>query len=146
MIVAKPKKGTLFSLGLFIVLAVGLATYITYTMLQGQPVWYQYALVALLYPIGIGLAIKVVWGYKVITVGKNKISIKYPIRFQTVEYTLKQLISWKEAIVKTGTGTFKEVSIKFDNGKVLNLSYQEHTDYPQVIQYLKKKCPRKAIK
>ena len=147
MIVAKPKRNTLFSLGLFIALAVGMAVYITLLILKSDnPAWYQYVLTTLLYPIGIGLALKVIVGYKSVTIGKNKIEINYPVQFRKLQYDLKDITSWKETSVKTATGTYKEVAIQFNNKKTLNLSYQEHTDYSKVVQYLKKKCSRAQVK
>lgn len=144
MIVAKPKIGTLFSLGLFIFISLAIAIYTAYYMLNANTIaWYQYAVVIILFPLALGLAAKVILGYKIIEIGKEKLDITFPTRFKKETYRIKDIDYWKETKVKTATGTYKEVEIQFENKKKLALSYQEHTDYPKVIQYLKKKCAKK---
>ncbi|UII32902.1 hypothetical protein LVD17_03540 [Fulvivirga ulvae] len=144
MIVAKPKVGTLFSLGLFIAISLSVAIYTAFLMLASNSIaWYQYAIVIILFPLSLGLAVKVVFGYKIISIGKEKLDITFPTRFKRESYKIKDIDYWKETQVKTATGTYKEVEIQFDDKKQLSLSFQEHTDYPKVIQYLKKKCAKK---
>ena len=144
VIVAKPKIGTLFSLGVFILASLGVATITGYHMLHASEIaWYQYVIVLILFPLGFGLAAKVIFGYKVVEIGKEKIDIIFPTRFKKQGYRLKDIDSWKETQVKAATGTYKEVEITFTDKKQIYLSYQEHTDYFKVIQYLKKKCSKK---
>lgn len=144
MIVAKPKIGTLFSLGVVIFLSLGFASYTAYQMVHADAIaWYQYLIVLLLFPLGLGLAAKVILGYKVIELGKGRIDIRFPVRLKRKSHKIKEIDHWKETTVKTATGTYKEVEITFADKTKLTLSYQEHTEYPKVIQYLKKKCARK---
>lgn len=144
MIVAKPKIGTLFSLGVFILVSLGIAALTASYMLAAQNIaWYQYVIVLVLFPLGLGLAVKVIFGYKIIIIGKGKIEIKFPTRFKKKAYRINEIDYWKETKVKAATGTYKEVEINFTDKKQLYLSYQEHTDYPKVIQYLKKKCAKR---
>ena len=144
MIVAKPKIGTLFSLGLFVALSLTVAIYTTTFMVDSEYIaWYQYLIVIVLFPLALGLAAKVILGYKVIEIGKEKLDIRFPTRFKRKSYRIKDIDYWKETQVKTATGTYKEVEIQFEDKKQLTLSYQEHTDYTKVVNYLKKKCARK---
>ncbi|ELR69084.1 hypothetical protein C900_05473 [Fulvivirga imtechensis AK7] len=144
MIIAKPKIGTLFSLGVFILASLAVATITGYYMINASEItWYQYVIVLVLYPLGFGLAAKVIFGYKIVEVGKEKIDIRFPTRFTKRGYKLRDIDFWKETQVKAATGTYKEVEITFIDKKHLYLSYQEHTDYSKVIQYLKKKCAKK---
>lgn len=144
MITAKPKVGTLFSLGTFILTSLAIAGVTAWYMLHSNSIaWYQYLIVLILFPLGLGLAAKVIFGYKIVQVGKGRIDISFPVRFKKTGYRLKEIDSWKETQVKAATGTYKEVEINFLDKKQLYLSYQEHTDYLKVIQYLKKKCPKK---
>ena len=80
---------------------------------------------------------------KKVYIGKEKIDIHFPTRFTKKTYGIKDIASWKEEQVKTATGTYKELEVLFQSNYKLNLSYQEHTDYPAVVRYLKKKCGRK---
>lgn len=143
MIIAKPKIGTLFSLGLFVILSLGLASFTAYHMFNATTIaWYQYLIVIILFPLGLGLAVKVVLGYKIIEIGKERIEVRFPVKFKKESHKLKDIERWKETTVKTATGTYKEVDIRFSDKKQLTLSYQEHTDYPKVVKYLKKRCAR----
>ncbi|MBL6447309.1 hypothetical protein JMN32_13400 [Fulvivirga sp. 29W222] len=144
MIVAKPKVGTLFSLGLFIAISLAVAIYTASFMIDNSDIaWYQYVIVIILFPLSLGLAAKVIFGYKIIAIGKEKLDITFPTRFKKKSYKIKDIDYWKETQVKTATGTYKELEIQFDDKKQLSLSYQEHTDYPKVVNYLKKKCAKK---
>lgn len=147
LIIAKPKIGTLFSLGAFIVLSVVIASFTASHMIGEENIaWYQYLIVIVLFPLALGLATKLIFGYKIIEVGKEKIDIFFPTRFKRQSYKIKEIDFWQETQVKTATGTYKEVQIQFADKKKLSLSYQEHTEYPQVIKYLKKKCAKKMKK
>lgn len=131
-------------MGIFIAVALSLAIFCTYLMVDsGKIIWYQFLTAIILGPIALGLLFKVILGYKIVSIGKERIEIHHPTRFRKKDYTLKEIDFWKETEVKTATGMYKELEILFLNKRKLNLSYQEHTDYPAVIKYLKKKCGKK---
>jgi cytochrome c biogenesis protein CcdA len=140
---SKPKIGTLFSLAIFIVFCLSAAGVSLYFMLsQTYYEWYQYALVVVLGPLGLGLFFRTILSYKVVHLGKGSIEVRLPTRFKTTTYKLSNVSKWSETEIKTLGGKYKELKILFDNKKKLQLSMQEHTNYPQVIKYLKKKCPK----
>lgn len=147
MITSKPKKGTLLSITLFLVLAYTLAI-INFNILLKNPAapWYNYALFLVLGPLAVGLTFRMLLNYKILYFGKNQIQVRYPVRFSDQRYTLKDLSAWKEEKVKTMANPYKELVLRFSNGKSAKLSLQEHTDYEKVVRYLEKKCPKKRLK
>jgi hypothetical protein len=65
---------------------------------------------------------------------------------QQKNYKLEAVQFWFENQVKTGKNSvYKELVIKFEDGKKVTLSPKESTDYERVIQYLKQKLAKKKI-
>ena len=144
MIIAKPKMGTLFSLGVFITICLGTCGYLLFRYLnEGQFAMLQYVIMLVTGSLGLGLLARIILGYRIVSIGKSKIEVRYPTRFKTLNYKLQNILHCRERKVKTASGTFKELEVQFDDKKKLMLSYQEHTDYPKVISYLRQKCPKK---
>ncbi len=147
VIVVKPKNSTLFSLGVFIVICLGISGYMLPRVLEGGRVeWYEYLFVIVPGPIALGLMTKTIFGYKKVEVGQERISISYPIRSARRVYPLKEIDRWTEHEVKTAGSKFKELNVYFKNGKKLALSLQEHDRYADMIKYLRKKCAKKFVK
>ncbi len=147
MIISKPKFNTLFALAVFITASLAIATYGLIVLLKGTTVWWAYTLAFLFSPIALGLIIKVTWGYKIISLGSQKLEVSFPFRMKNKKYLLKQLVSWEESIVKTGSGLFKELTLRFDDGLKMTLSYHENSHYDKIFEYLSKnaaKSQRKA--
>ena len=146
MIVSKPKASTLFSLTVFTLLALGGVLLSGIVIMKGESVaWYQYMAVFILTPFVIGLGRKLTWHYKVVTFGKDMINVKYPVQLKNISKSLKEIKGWKENIVKTPSGRFREVSILFDDNRSVKLSYQENTEYEKVFRYLEQKCKKKKV-
>ena len=146
MIVAKPKISTLFSLGTFVLLCLAISSYAIGHMLSGKSIlWYHYTLAIIFFPIGLGLLLRMLLGYRVISVGKEKFEVRFPSRFSNRTYKLKDISQWKETAVKTVSGTFKEVEIRFNDDKKITVSIQEHTDYKPLLKYLQKKCAKLKV-
>ena len=146
MIISKPKFGTLFSLALFIVASLAIATYGLIVLLKEQAVWWAYVLAFLFYPVALGLIFKVTWGYKIISLGSQKLEVKFPFRMKNKKYHLKQLVSWEESIVKTGSGPFKELTLRFDDGLKMTLSYHENSNYDKIFDYFSKNAAKSGRK
>ncbi len=136
MIISKPKFGTLLSLSVFIAASLAIATYGLIVLLDGQAIWWAYTLTMLFYPIALGLMIKITWGYKIISLGSQKLEIRFPFRMKKKKYHLKQLVRWEESIVKTGSVPFKELTLRFDDGLKMKLSYHENSNYDKILNYL----------
>ncbi len=146
MIVAKPKISTLFSLGVFILFCMIASGYAIGHMLSGKTIlWYHYSLAIIFFPIGLGLLFRMLLGYRIIRVGKEKIEVHFPSKFTTRTYKLKDISQWKETAVKTVSGTFKEVEVLFNDRKKITVSIQEHTDYKPLLKYLQKKCAKLKV-
>lgn len=146
MIVAKPKISTLFSLGVFILFCMIASGYAIGHMLSGKTIlWYHYTLAIIFFPIGLGLLFRMLLGYRIIRVGKEKIEVHFPSKFTTRTYKLKDISQWKETAVKTVSGTFKEVEVLFNDRKKITVSIQEHTDYKPLLKYLQKKCAKLKV-
>lgn len=147
MIISKPKSGTLLSLSIFIMGSLAIATYGLNKLLSGQLVWWAYTLAFLFYPIALGLMIKITWGYKIISLGSQKLEVRFPFRMKKKKYHLKQLVTWEETMVKTGSMPFKELTLRFDDGLKIKLSYHENSNYDEIFDYLTRnvaKSQRKA--
>jgi len=142
MIISKPKFGTLLSLSIFIVGSLAIASYGLNELLSGQPVWWAYTLTILFYPITLGLMIKITWGYKIILLGSQKLEVRFPFRRKKKKYHLKQLVRWEESIVKTGSGPFKELTLRFDDGLKMKLSYHENSNYDKIFDYLSRNAAK----
>lgn len=145
MIISKPKVGTLFSVGVFVTASLMAAGYGASNIKDQQTEWYFYALFLIFGPLGLGLLLRMILKYKIVRIGKGSITIHFPIRFSSRNYKLNQLTSWKETAINTAGGKYKEVELLFDNKRKLYLSMQEHTNYPQVLNYLRKKAGKKSI-
>jgi len=146
MIVAKPKVGTLFSLGIFIAICLAVSGYAIGHMISGKTIlWYHYTLGLIFFPVGLGLLFRLLLGYRVIKVAKGRFNINYPSRFSQKTYKLGEIDKWKETEVKTVSGTFKELEILFNDRKKIKVSIQEHTDYLQLRKYLTKKCAKLKV-
>jgi len=146
MIVAKPKVGTLFSLGVFIILSLIGSGYAIGRFFSGEAMlWYHYALAVIFFPIGMGLLFRLLLGYRIVKISKGRFDVNYPSRFSKKTYKINDLDKWKEVEVKTATGTYKEVELHFNDKKKLSFSMQEHTDYPKLKNYLSKKCAKLRV-
>jgi hypothetical protein len=108
--------------------------------------WYKYVLAILFLPLGTAILIRTLWSYKRISIGKGKIHVHYPVRMRHTEFSVKEIISWKEESIKTASGTYRELQIKHSTHKTLDISMQEHSRYKETLKYLKSKCAGKQIR
>lgn len=144
MIISKPKYSTLFSLVIFLAIAYGLVIFTLINFMSAeQKAVYQYAILILISPIAIGVTIKILYSYKTIKIGRGKLVIHYPFRFKSLDFKLRQIEKWEETIIKAGSNVIKELSITFEDQVQVKLTKQENSAYEEIINYLKKKCPKK---
>ena len=147
MIIAKPRFNTLFAFGTFLVLSTFvLVLNIRVILEELQITWYRVLIIGLLLPICIYLFYRIFFQYKKISIGNNKFRIDYSLRGINRVYELKQIESWKEEVVKTGKNSqYRELIIKFNNGKTLTMGMQEYTEYKKILDYLIQKVGKKRI-
>jgi len=146
MITSKPKSGTLFAVGVFLIMAYGASGYMLYHVVQNQAfATYQMILLPLTIGIALGVTIKTIIDYKTIVIDKDRVDVKFLLPINK-RYYLKNLNFWQETKIKTFSSTFKELTLRFDNRKAVKLSTQENSNYERIVRYLKKKYSRKEQK
>ncbi len=143
MIISKPKSSALISLGIFIILSFALGGYALRAILNEVGVWYHYLISSLALSVAFILLLRQVLSYKIINIGEM-VKVKYPFRWKVIEFKLKDIIQWKEIVIKTKNAPFKQLELKF-NGYLLKLSVQENTNYESINKYLKKRAGKKEI-
>ncbi|MEP4531920.1 MAG: hypothetical protein ABJ004_02460 [Cyclobacteriaceae bacterium] len=140
MIVSKPKSNTTVALGVFLVL-IFVVFFFLLNSLISVPDYFIFKLVLTPIVLVIGLIVlsKFLGSLKVVTLGKDKITVLYLITRMRISIDVSQVLGWREEVVKTKNGDFREVKILYTKKKILKLSNKENTEYDKVIQYLKKK-------
>ena len=128
---------------MFAIPLLALAIYGFYILKTGNTFWYHYLYMIGFGPIALGLILRQVFGYKTITIGKGKLTISPLFKRTKIVHSLKQLERWSETSIKTPSGNYKQLELVFDNNRKVGMSMQEHTEYHQVIKYLKKKHSQK---
>ena len=140
MIVCKPKAGSLFSLGIFSIggMAGGGFSF-RLILFEMQIPWYHYPSALILLPLGLVIFFRIFWSYKIVTFGKEKISVRFPFRIKSFSVTLKEINVWKEVRVNTKTGNYREIEIS-GGGKTISINLQEYSNYQEALKYLDKKA------
>ncbi|MEP0365420.1 MAG: hypothetical protein ABJN36_08060 [Cyclobacteriaceae bacterium] len=140
MIVSKPKSNTTVALGVFLVL-IFVVFFFLLNSLISVPDYFIFKLVLTPIVLVIGLIVlsKFLGSLKVVTLGKDKITVLYLITRMRISIDVSQVLGWREEVVKTKNGDFCEVKILYTKKKILKLSNKENTEYDKVIQYLKKR-------
>ena len=139
MIVSKPKIGTLFSVGIFILMAFGLFIYGMFRIQSATDRSWWYVLIYTSGPIGLIVLIKILFSLKTLKIGKEKFEVKFPFKFVKYTFGGKDIDHWFHTSIKTYGGLYEELTIKLTSGKQLALSKQENTEYDKTLMYLKKK-------
>ena len=82
MIVSKPKRGTIFSLGVVTVIVIG-GLFYAVNQLRGVAsiATWQYLMIGILLLTASLLLHKLLFNYKVLKIGENKFHVYYPFRF-----------------------------------------------------------------
>ena len=147
MLVSKPNIKTLFSLLVFLAVDFGLLAYLYLVPLQelGAPFYLQ-LLMGILGLVALIILWKIVGAYKILSIQKKKIKVRYPLRTGSFESHLNNLVNWQETIIKTNNTQFKELKMKFEPDNVVKISLQENTNYGKVLDFLKRNAPKKELK
>jgi len=147
MITSRPKRQTVFSLGIFTtVIMVGLVySWIQLVKLQEVPTW-RYVVVGLLLLTASLLLHKLIFNYKVIKISHDKVHIYYPFRFFKSVQDIKDLGAWQETVIDTKKDEYKQLKLVFVNKGFVKISNQENSEYDKVYKYIKRKAPKKEVK
>ena len=147
MIISKPQTSTITSFTFFLLITfvvLGMNVWAVVNTLK--PAWYNYVVIGLLLPIAGFVLYKIFIRYKIIRLGNNQIEVNFPVLRQFKKYNLQEVQFWFENQVKTGKNSiYRELVIKFEDGKKVSLSPKESTEYERTIQYLKQKLPKKKV-
>lgn len=140
MIISKPKTQTLTALSLFLILIFASFFLVLNSLLKDESYFIiKLILAPIILVIGLLVLGKLLGAIKVVKLGDNKLEAFYPITRMRVKVDMKDVLGWKEEVVKTKNGEFREVKILYTKKKILKLSNRENTEYGSVIKYLKKK-------
>lgn len=145
MIVSKPKSQALFAIGMFILVCISLGGYNLSLLLKGSTWFFNYIMATVFLSIAFILLARQLFNYKIISIGKEKVQVWYPLRFSTFRKGIKEMNSWEETIIQTKTGVFKQLEIIFPK-KIIKMSIQENTYYSEAVEYMKKKASQKRKK
>ncbi|MCW5909608.1 MAG: hypothetical protein KIT62_00965 [Cyclobacteriaceae bacterium] len=146
MIVSKPRTQTLISFILFLLLTFTVLGLNLAALVQGAQAWYNYAIAAILLPLGFFVLYRIFIRYKIIRAGDNRIQIIFPVLKRTYDYPVKEIRNWRESVVKTGKNSvYRELEIECDNRFKIALGQKEHTEYDKLVQYLQRKIPGKKV-
>jgi hypothetical protein len=145
LITSKPKTSTITSFVFFLLITVVVVVFNAIAIMRDlQAAWYNYAVLIVLVPIGVFVFYKIFVRYKILKLGNNQIQIDYPMLRQIKIYPLEQIDQWIENRVKTGKNSeYKELLVRFVDGKKISVGHKEHTEYARMVQYLAQKAPKK---
>jgi hypothetical protein len=144
LIISRPQTGNLISFIFFFIISYAVVFINLLTILYDpHPQWLNYLIVIVLTPIAFFISYKVIFRYKIIRIDNGRIEVRYPLFRIRKTYTLKDILYWKESIIKTGkTSTFKELEIKFIDNRKITMGYREYVDYEKMVNYLSGKVPK----
>lgn len=145
MIVSKPKSQALFAIFMFILICLSLGGYNLLLLFDGSTWFFNYIMASIFLPLGLILLIRQMVNYKIISIGNDKIQVRYPLRMRTIRLSLNQIEYWQETIIQTKTGVFKQLDIVFGR-RTIKMSIQENSRYQETVNYFKKKLARKRKK
>ncbi|QCK14101.1 hypothetical protein [Mangrovivirga cuniculi] len=144
MLISRPRRNTLFSIFIFIIILIA-GIYFLLNLYNQNGHWGWLIGITFLGIIAVALVLKIMFGYKVIKAEKNKFLVYYPFRFRRESYLLNDLIQWEIIIIETGKQPFEEIKALFTNGK-FSLNLPENGNYKKFKQFFEKKAPKKRVK
>ncbi|MCH7414420.1 hypothetical protein MM213_13050 [Belliella sp. R4-6] len=148
MIHCKPKKSTYFSLTIVLIILLSGLIYLLNDFANSRNFGLIFYLISapLITLVILMLLVKMMAGYKFISIGKEKITTKIPLRGFTKTYDIKQILAWEEEKVLANKKEFKQITIVFDDKTSFSMSNHEHVNYEDFVGYLTKKAISKKIK
>jgi hypothetical protein len=147
MIHSRPKPSTFIALGLIVLVQIFGLVYILNHFSTKRTfglVIYLIATVILTLVIVL-LLVKMMAAYKFITIGKDSIITRLPLRGKTTTYSLAEVLVWEEETVITNKREFKQLTIVFEDKTSFTISNHEHLNYEEFTKHLSKKLPKKRV-
>lgn len=147
MIVCKPKMSTYFSLGVVVALLVAGLIYILndFANRQSYGLWFYLISCSLITVVLLILLVKMMANYRFLTVKKNSLEIRIPLKGLRRNYPLSSVKAWQEEIIMANKKEFRQMTILFDDHASFSLSNQEHTSYNELLKYFRSKLGKKKV-
>jgi hypothetical protein len=140
MIVSRPKANTLTALSVFLILTFGSFFLLLNSLLSQESFFiFKLILTPIILVIGLIVLSKLLAAIKIVKLGDNKIEVFYPVTHLRQILMVQDILGWREEVIKTKNGEFREVKILSSQKKILKLSNRENTEYDAVVKYLRKK-------
>ncbi len=148
MIVIKPKVSTYVSLSIVLLILIsGLVFILRDFAYKGSfGLWFYLIACSLITLVILMLLVKMLAGYRFITVGRDQIIVKLPIRAYSRAYPLSQILAWEEEIILANKRQFKQLTIAFTDHQSISISNHEHEAYSELVSYLSKKAGKQKVK
>jgi hypothetical protein len=148
MTVIKPKLSTYISLSLVLLfLIAGLIFILRDFAYKGSfGLWFYLIACSLITLVILLLLVKMMAGFRFITVGREQIIVNLPLRGYTKAYPINQILAWEEETVIANKRQFKQLTIAFSDHQSISVSNHEHEAYDDLVAYLSKKSSRQKIK
>ena len=108
--------------------------------------WFYLVACSIITLVILMLLVKMMAGWRFISVGKDHIVIKLPLRGSTKVYPVTEILVWEEETVLANKREFKQVTVAFQDQNSISVSNHEHESYIEFINYLKKKAPKQLVK
>lgn len=147
MIVCKPKISTYFSLGVVVVLLVAGLMYVLndFATKQSFGLWFYLVSCSIITVVLLMLLVKMMANYRFLTVKKNNIMLRIPLKGLSRTYPLSSIKAWQEEVIMANKKEFRQLTILFDDHASFSLSNQEHTSYSELIKLFKGKLAKKKV-
>ena len=108
--------------------------------------WFYLVACSIITLVILMLLVKMMAGWRFISVGKDHVVIKLPLRGSTKVYPVTEILAWEEETVLANKREFKQVTVAFQDQNSISVSNHEHESYTEFINYLKKKAPKQLVK
>jgi len=146
MIVSKPRINTVFALSIFLILVFGSFFLLLDSLLNSESF---FIVKLILTPITLVIALlvlgKLLAAVKIIKAGNIRLKIFFPISRSRIDLPLNDIKGWREDVVKTKQGQFRETKILYGKKKVIKLSNKENTEYDRLVKYLSQKAKKQKV-
>ncbi len=144
MVAIKPKISTYISLSLILlVLLIGLILLLRDFAYKGSfALWFYLLACSLITLVMLMLLVKMMAGWRFISVVKDQLVVKLPLKGMTKVYPVNEIMLWEEEVILANKKEFRQVTIAFTDKNSISVSNHEHESYADLVNYLKKKSSK----
>ena len=148
MIHCKPKFSTYISLAVVAAILVAGLIYLLQDFTYNQSFSLVFYLIScsLITVVLLIILVKMMAGYRFVSVGKGKIEVQIPLKALKKTYELAQVKAWEEEIIMANKREFRQLTIVFDDHTSISLSNHEHTSYLDLLKFFQSKLNKKKVR